>query len=622
MKRFLKRGLSVVISLVMIFSVVSVGGNAALPILDLTFNTGDATSMCRWEGSEMVGTLTFNANDANKNLAIGSCYFQECPNLTSIKFMGDEGKILVGYMAFYNCDKLESIIFEGDVKVEFTDDECFFGCDALKEVYLPKTVTVQDEEDLFDGPFYAEDIFGYCDNLEKVTLDCGPIPYADGMFDSCVNLKTIEILSEEITVLPSSFAAACPLLETVILPETLKCINRGAIRSSSLKNISLPEGLETLHSLDYCNSLKNLYIPSSVTSIKDVGMVRNPEYTGTNDDVPTTIPRRDDFAIYGHTDSVAETYAQENEFTFIPVESLTSSSITSTQNNIADIGTETDVTISVAGFPDTLTLKGPSDAKTVFAREEAEIVKSEKGEAWTVKVTPESETANYAVTASYCGGDLTAESTVTVKANVSVVYGIDSAETVKEAIIGSFATVNVKVNGEAQRIRFVNENADSITVLRNGGYVNSITSDGTTETWEVKIPVSKESESFKIYGKFESGWSEKSCDFTLNAKAADADTKVFSMDIAEDEELVVYQGINEVKIVTADSASKVQFKKGNLTLTYNEENAEYKDTDGKREWTINVPFTDLGENTYEIRVRTPKTTFETAETLNILVYAK
>lgn len=44
--------------------------------------------------------------------------------------------------------------------------------------------------------------------------------------------------------------------------------------------------------------------------------------------------------------------------------------------------------------------------------------------------------------------------------------------------------------------------------------------------------------------------------------------------------------------------------------------------DGKKHWTIKMNFWALGDQTYDIRVRTPKTTFEVTDTLNVTVYSR
>ena len=53
-----------------------------------------------------------------------------------------------------------------------------------------------------------------------------------------------------------------------------------------------------------------------------------------------------------------------------------------------------------------------------------------------------------------------------------------------------------------------------------------------------------------------------------------------------------------------------------------EDTAEVIEVDGKKHWTIKMNFWALGDQTYDIRVRTPKTTFEVTDTLNVTVYSR
>ena len=80
--------------------------------------------------------------------------------------------------------------------------------------------------------------------------------------------------------------------------------------------------------------------------------------------------------------------------------------------------------------------------------------------------------------------------------------------------------------------------------------------------------------------------------------------------------------MNKITLTTANGISKVQFMKNGNTWTYTEDTAEVVEVDGKKHWTIKMNFWALGDQTYDIRVRTPKTTFEVTDTLNVTVYSR
>ena len=63
-------------------------------------------------------------------------------------------------------------------------------------------------------------------------------------------------------------------------------------------------------------------------------------------------------------------------------------------------------------------------------------------------------------------------------------------------------------------------------------------------------------------------------------------------------------------------------KKGN-TWTYTGSNATFVDADGVRTWTIKMNFSELGDQSFDIRTRTVKSTFtSTGATMDVTVFSK
>ena len=322
--------------------------------------------------------------------------------------------------------------------------------------------------------------------------------------------------------------------------------------------------------------------------------------------------------IYGYSDSAAETFAEARKCKFIPVDSAEFNTITSSQSAEATVGMPSAVTLSVAGFPESLKLESPLCSEVIFSREDAEIVTSETGELWTVDLIPMSEADTYTVTADYGLADLCATDEITIFAEEDTTPPVISVETATPAVMGEYAKVNVTVKNSPEAIRFVDDNVT--TIARENAVITE--NDDNTETWEVNLLVTGNEQQLTVFAKDETGWLTQGTDFTLKAKVVDYSTEISDFAFEESLDGVIYNGMNKITLTTANGISKVQFMKNGNTWTYTEDTAEVIEVDGKKHWTIKMNFWALGDQTYDIRVRTPKTTFEVTDTLNVTVYSR
>ena len=82
-------------------------------------------------------------------------------------------------------------------------------------------------------------------------------------------------------------------------------------------NVTIPDSVMSIGygAFDGCASLSSILIPDSVTSIGD-------EAFGYYFDDNWETQKIENFTIYGYTGSAAETYANNNGFTFIDVENM------------------------------------------------------------------------------------------------------------------------------------------------------------------------------------------------------------------------------------------------------------------------------------------------------------
>ena len=196
--------------------------------------------------------------------------------------------------------------------------------------------------------------------------------------------------------------------------------------------------------------------------------------------------------------------------------------------------------------------------------------------------------------------------------------------------LGETATVRVTVNSSPEKLRFVNQydNTDTVTIDRNNIRVKSIEKySDNTEVWYVDLNVNSSWIRYGVYAKYSGrGWYmiQYPCSFILEAQERVPDKDVYSFSIDECYDDVMYAGVHKVTVETGVDATKVQFYKDGNTWTYSADNASYVIEDDKKIWSINMNFSQLGEDMeYYIRTRSQKSAFEfTDQVMNVWVRFK
>ena len=216
--------------------------------------------------------------------------------------------------------------------------------------------------------------------------------------------------------------------------------------------------------------------------------------------------------------------------------------------------------------------------------------------------------------------------TIFLKGYRMVGFGATSVQTVNAPYIGENADIVVMLNGSPTKISFVDLKFNTITLNRNSKAVQSISTyaDGS-EVWTVTLKAKAPSTKYNIYAKYERlGWSEYSKPFLLTAQERIPDKDVYSFSIDECYDDVMYAGVHKVTVETGVDATKVQFYKDGNTWTYSADNASYVIEDDKKIWSINMNFSELGEDMeYYIRTRSQKSAFEfTDQVMNVWVRFK
>ena len=562
MKRALKGFLSVLFAIFFVFANATVFF-AAPSTVDLTFTTSD--DIGGYRNNSLVGSVTVDIDDSNSTVEILDNAFCGCPNLTSVTIKS-EGNVVINDEAFTTCHALKEVVF--DVKGTVTmRTEAFSHCSSMETMDLTGIGYL-----LFKG----ECCFGYS-GLKEIHLP-GNIGYEKFFLDA-----TDEYYGTYSW--PGYLFFRCENLEKA----TIDC-----------------EGVQ-YYSFDDCINLKKLYLTRNVTKIQSHAF-------GINRDGSVM----EDLTVYGYTSSAAEEYCNKYGIKFIPVDTAAFTTITSSQSSTATIGELSPVTLSVAGFPETIKIESPTGSDLTFAREDAEIVTGESGEFWTVDLIPTGEETNFTVTADYGLADLCATDEITVFAQADTTPPVISAQTVTPAIIGETAQVNVTVKGSPLAIRFVDEN--TTTINREDAQI--VENDDNTETWTVNLLVNKEEQQLMVFAKDETGWLEQGTEFTLNAKVIVYSTEIKDFAFEESLDGVIYNGVNTITLTTANGITKVQLMQNGNTWTFNETNSEVTEIDGQKYWTIKMNFCDLGDNTFDIRVRSAKTAFEFSQKLDVTVYSR
>ena len=161
----------------------------------------------------------------------------------------------------FNCENLSGIILPQSVKS--IGSYAFNTCKNLVDVVLPKT--------LDSIGYYA---FFICDNLSEIVIPEG-IQELDNIFQDCKTLKKVSLPSS-LRKLSNTFRN-CSSLEKIVIPEGVEVLGCYVFYNcSSLVDVTLPSTLKEFEEhpdfgesaiFAFCESLKNIVIPDSVTKL-------------------------------------------------------------------------------------------------------------------------------------------------------------------------------------------------------------------------------------------------------------------------------------------------------------------------------------------------------------------
>lgn len=283
-----KSVLSIVLTVVMLFSLTATVWGSAWPVVDSGYcgywddNYSDRKNMT-WQLMK-DGTLEFFGEGYMKDFSyysvpwkdyvdqikevviygpqdelkscifsIGSYAFSGCKNLKKISI--PVSVEIIGLAAFSGSG-IESIHLPANLKTIST--AAFSGCTNLKSVEFPEALT-KIESRAFEKS-----------GLVRMELPDTVTTMGSDVFSECPNLEFVK-LPRNLEVIEMSMFKKCAKLQSVVFPENVKVIGRWAFMwCDELQNFTLPESVETigLQAFIDCESLTEVTIPANVTTIE------------------------------------------------------------------------------------------------------------------------------------------------------------------------------------------------------------------------------------------------------------------------------------------------------------------------------------------------------------------
>lgn len=283
-----KSVLSIVLTVVMLFSLTATVWGSAWPVVDSGYcgywddNYSDRKNMT-WQlmkdgtleffgegymedfsynrvpwkdyAAQIKEVVIYGPQDELKSciLSIGRYAFSGCKNLKKISI--PVSVEIIGLAAFSGSG-IESIHLPANLKTIST--AAFSGCTNLKSVEFPDALA-KIEHHAFEKS-----------GLVRMELPDTVTTMGSDVFSECPNLEFVK-LPRNLEVIEMSMFKKCAKLQSVVFPENVKVIGRLAFMwCDELQNFTLPESVETigLQAFIDCESLTEVTIPANVTIIE------------------------------------------------------------------------------------------------------------------------------------------------------------------------------------------------------------------------------------------------------------------------------------------------------------------------------------------------------------------
>ncbi|MBR6915584.1 MAG: leucine-rich repeat protein, partial [Clostridia bacterium] len=268
-------------------SVTSIGDSAFSDCISLTSITipDSVTRIGRWV-FDRSAIYNDKSNWKDGVLYIGDCLI-EADSSVDGSYTVIEGTRIIADCAFYRCGSLLTSVTIPDT-VRYIGNWTFNYCDSLSSVELSESLVC-----LGDGVFYG------CKSLTSVTLPASLTSIGDETFDYCTSLESINA-DDDNSVFKS--------VDGVLYDKEVKVL---VLCPEAKTKVDIPDSVTAFGRASFfnCRSMTSIEIPESVTVISGSGL--------------GWIPGRpqahfiEGFTIYGHDNTEAERYANENSFIFV-----------------------------------------------------------------------------------------------------------------------------------------------------------------------------------------------------------------------------------------------------------------------------------------------------------------
>ena len=181
---------------------------------------------------------------------IASYAFENCTWITKVTI--PESVTSIGRNSFKNCPNA----------VEMQDGITYIGKWLLECGTNVENVAIRE-----DTVGIATWAFWGCNQITEVVIP-DSVKHMNMVFRECSSLKSVT-LPNGLTKIGASFFSECTALESITFPESVKAIEEEAFMRCGFKTITLPEGLTAIEGSTFkdCTSLASINIPNSVTSI-------------------------------------------------------------------------------------------------------------------------------------------------------------------------------------------------------------------------------------------------------------------------------------------------------------------------------------------------------------------
>ncbi len=314
------------------------------------YNTAYYNNEDNWENGVLyIGNHLIEANTdisgsyeiKEGTLTIAVYAFEGCKSLTSATI--PDSVTSIGGSVFSGCTSLERVAI-GD-GVTSIGSWAFENCTSLESITIPDSVTSIGRSAFYNTAYYNNSdnwengVLYISNHLIKANTDIsgsyeikeGTLAIADEAFDDCISLKSITIPNSVTSIGESAFSG-CTSLKSITIPDSVTSIGDYAFYGcKSLTSVTIPDSVTSIGSWAFngCTSLESVTIPDSVTSIGHhaFGYYYNGDYKKIYG-----------FTIYGYTGTEAESYANDNGFTFIAL-----IAVTNTENGISVIFPKDDI---------------------------------------------------------------------------------------------------------------------------------------------------------------------------------------------------------------------------------------------------------------------------------------